>query len=278
MEAKRTFTDLREARIGGLRYFVGGSGDPVVLVHGLGGWAGNWRAVVPQLVSRHRVVVPELPGQGGSEPVRGAQTLEPFVDAVVSVLQAEEALPAVWIGHSLGALIGLHAAAHRPEAVRALLLAAAPGITSSTRLAETTVTLLGLLRPGRVLGRRSERVSGSPLGRRVAFGGWGVADPVGFEPAAAQSFLDGPPQHTDTLTAGRALIVSDPRLDLAGVRCPCLCLWGACDSWVPLQDGMEYARRLRAPLRAIADCGHLLIGERPEAVVAALDDLIAGRC
>ena len=140
--------------------------------------------------------------------------------------------------------------------------------------ATPTVTVMGLLRPGRVLGRRSERVSRSPRGRRLAFGGWGVADPVGLDPAAARSFLDGPPQHTDTLTAGRALVVSDPRLDLERVRCPALCLWGACDNWVPLQDGMEYARRLRAPLRAIADCGHLLIGERPAAVVAAVDDLM----
>jgi pimeloyl-ACP methyl ester carboxylesterase len=34
---------------------------------------------------------------------------------------------------------------------------------------------------------------------------------------------------------------------------------------------MEYARRLRAPLRTIADCGHLLIGERPQAVVDAVE-------
>jgi pimeloyl-ACP methyl ester carboxylesterase len=37
---------------------------------------------------------------------------------------------------------------------------------------------------------------------------------------------------------------------------------------------MEYARRLRAPLRSIADCGHLLIGERPAAVSAAVDDFL----
>ncbi len=36
---------------------------------------------------------------------------------------------------------------------------------------------------------------------------------------------------------------------------------------------MDYARRLRAPLRVIADCGHLLIGERPEAVLAAVGEL-----
>jgi pimeloyl-ACP methyl ester carboxylesterase len=38
---------------------------------------------------------------------------------------------------------------------------------------------------------------------------------------------------------------------------------------------MEYARRLRAPLRAIADCGHLLIGERPDAVLHAVREFIA---
>jgi pimeloyl-ACP methyl ester carboxylesterase len=279
MEAKRVFTDFEERLSGPVRYFAGGAGEPVVLVHGLGGWAGNWQAVAPLLAERYRVLVPELPGHGGSQRARrSARTLEPFVAAVVGVLEAEAALPAVWVGHSLGALVGVHAAARRPEAVRALVLAAAPGITSSTRLAEATITLLGIVRPGRVLGRRSGRAAQSPLARRLAFGGWGVADPVGLDPAAAKSFLDGPPQNTDTLTAGRALVVSDPRLDLDRVTCPCLCLWGACDNWVPLQDGMEYARRLRAPLRAIADCGHLLIGERPAAVVAAVEDCIAGRC
>jgi pimeloyl-ACP methyl ester carboxylesterase len=60
------------------------------------------------------------------------------------------------------------------------------------------------------------------------------------------------------------------------VTCPCVCLWGANDTWVPLAEGMEYARRLRAPLRAIADCGHLLIGERPDAVVSAVGDFVDG--
>ena len=59
------------------------------------------------------------------------------------------------------------------------------------------------------------------------------------------------------------------------MRAPCLCLWGANDNWVPLRDGMEYARRLRAPLRSIADCGHLLIGERPDAVLHAVREFLA---
>jgi pimeloyl-ACP methyl ester carboxylesterase len=107
------------------------------------------------------------------------------------------------------------------------------------------------------------------------FGWWGVADTDGLEPAMAEAFLLGPPLHTDTVTAGRALVASDPRIDLDRVTCPCLCLWGASDNWVPVKDGIEYARRLRAPLRLIADCGHLLIGERPDAVLAAVREFLA---
>jgi pimeloyl-ACP methyl ester carboxylesterase len=45
---------------------------------------------------------------------------------------------------------------------------------------------------------------------------------------------------------------------------------------VPLRDAFEYARRLSAPLRVIADCGHLLIGERPGPVVAAICEFLDG--
>jgi pimeloyl-ACP methyl ester carboxylesterase len=91
----------------------------------------------------------------------------------------------------------------------------------------------------------------------------------------SEAFLEGPTLNADTLTAGRALVAADPRADLDRVTCPCLCLWGTNDNWVPLEDGMEYARRLGAPLRTIAACGPLLVGERPDAVVAAVRDFLA---
>ena len=82
-------------------------------------------------------------------------------------------------------------------------------------------------------------------------------------------FLRGPLLHTDAIGAGLALAADDPRRDLERVACPVLLLWGARDRQVPLEDGFEYARRLHAPLRVIADCGHLLIGERPEVCARA---------
>jgi pimeloyl-ACP methyl ester carboxylesterase len=43
---------------------------------------------------------------------------------------------------------------------------------------------------------------------------------------------------------------------------------------VPLADGFDYARRLGAPLRVIADCGHLLVGERPGACADAIESFL----
>jgi len=251
-----------------IRYLAGGSGPPIVLVHGLGGAGANWRLVAPALAARRRVIVPELPGHGGSAPIRG------IAEAVLAVAEAEGAVPAPWVGHSLGGVVALRAAALRPDAVTGVVLAAAAGISSAGRAGRVTVTLIGVARPGKILGRRRRQVARSRAGRTLAFGWWGVADPAGLDPEMAEAFLAGPMRHSDTLTAGKALVVSDPREELHDVTCPVLCLWGANDNWVPLSDGIEYARRLRAPLRTIADCGHLLIGERPDAVVRAIDEFL----
>jgi pimeloyl-ACP methyl ester carboxylesterase len=258
-----------------LRYLVGGEGPPLVLVHGLGGAATNWLLVAPELARERRVIVPELPGHGGSGRLPGAPSLDPFAEAVFAVLEHEGAVPAPWVGHSLGGAVGLRAAVLRPDAVTGLVLAAAAGISSSTRSGELTVAWIGRLQPARLVLPYRGRVARSRRGRTLAFGWWGVADPAGFDPAMAEAFIAGTAGHTDTRAAGAALVSTDPRPDLDRVGCPCLCLWGGSDNWVPLVDGMEYARRLRAPLRVIADCGHLLIGERPDAVIAAVRSFLA---
>jgi pimeloyl-ACP methyl ester carboxylesterase len=257
-----------------LRYLAGGAGPPLVLVHGLGGAATSWLRIAPALMARRRVLIPELPGHGGSGALASRPALDNYAEAVVAVLEHEDALPAPWIGHSLGGLVGLRAAVVRPDAVTGLVLAAAAGISSATRSGELAVRWIGRLRPERLVTPHRRHLSRTRWGRTLTFGWWGVADPAGFDPVMAEAFLAGAVRHTDTRSAGAALIRFDPRHDLERVGCPCLCLWGAADNWVPLTDGMDYARRLRAPLRVIADCGHLLVGERPDAVLAAIGDFL----
>ncbi|HXH98339.1 MAG TPA: alpha/beta hydrolase, partial [Gaiellaceae bacterium] len=188
---------------------------------------------------------------------------------------AEDALPAPWVGHSLGGLVALRATLRKPEAVLGIVLAAAAGISSGGWEARAALGIVAAVQPGRLIAPFRRSWSRSRLGRTLAFGWWGIADPAGLDPEMAEAFLVGPAEHTDTVQAGRALLATDPRVDLGGVACPCLCLWGTNDNWVPLEDGMEYARRLDAPLRTIAGCGHLLIGERPDACLAAIEEFLA---
>jgi pimeloyl-ACP methyl ester carboxylesterase len=258
-----------------LRYAVGGDGPALVLVHGLGGTIENWRALAPPLAARYRVLVPDLPGHGRSAPLSAARDLDALATAVHGIADAEEIRGAVWVGHSLGGVVALRAAVSRPEVVRGLVLAAAAGIGTASRAAKVTLSVLGATRPGRLIAPYRGSWARSRLGRRVVFGWWGASDPAGLAPELAEAFLVGPAHHTDTRQAGRALLTADPRTELDRVACPCLCLWGASDNWVRLEDGIEYARRLRAPLRAIAGCGHLLIGERPDACLAAIEDFVS---
>ena len=178
--------------------------------------------------------------------------------------------PAVLVGHSLGAVVALRLASRHPDLVGGLVLTGPAGIGSGTRHTQRALTLVALIQPGKRISPLRRAVAGRPLLRRLVFGAVAVADPRALAPVAAEGFLTGSALHTDVRAAGDALVRTDPRVDFERLQCPVLVLHGARDAQVPLRDAFEYARRLRAPLRVIADCGHLLIGERPRAVVDAV--------
>ena len=236
-----------------------GEGRPLLLVHGFGGAAWNFSELVPLLGSRP-LIVPDLPGHGGSGALPAAPSLAPFADAVASLLGE----PVGVVGHSMGGVVALRLAERHPALVDRILLAAPAGISSSTRVGEITLTVVGLVQPGRMAGRRAARIARSPRLKRLVFGGFEVSNPAALTERAVHGFLRGPTIHVDALGAAKALAADDPRDGLERVRCPVLVLFGGRDRQVPIEDGFEYARRLGAPLRVIADCGHLLIGERPD--------------
>ena len=256
-----------------IRLFEGGDGPPLLLVHGYGGAAWNFSELAPLLPGR-RLVIPDLPGHAASTRLPAAPTMAAYADAVAACVAGE---PVDVFGHSMGGLVALRLAERRPELVRRIVLAAPAGITSSSRVSEITITLAGIVQPAKLAGRRVDRIARSRRLRRLVFGPFEVSNPDLLTERAVHGLLRGPTMHTDSFTAGRALAADDPRLDLDRVRCPVLVLWGGRDRQVPLSDGFEYARRLRAPIRVIADCGHLLISERPDVCArAALEFLSRG--
>ncbi len=260
--------DVRGVR---LRVFAGGEGPPLLLLHGFGGAAWNFTGMVPHLEGR-RLLVPDLPGHGGSDPLP-APSIAGFADAVAGLLDG----PTAVLGHSMGALVALRLAERHPQLVSGLVLAAPAGISSSSRLGEITIALVARLRPGRLAARFTDRIAGSPRLRSLVFGPLEVSNPHALEADAVRGFLLASPLHSDVVGAGAALAADDPRGELDRVACPALVLFGGRDRQVPLADGFEYARRLRAPLRVIADCGHLLIGERPDVCARAALQFLAPR-
>jgi pimeloyl-ACP methyl ester carboxylesterase len=265
------FADVKGVR---MRYFVGGEGPPLLLVHGLGGAASNWTELVPLLARRHRLLVPDLPGHGGSSALPAVSGLEPFADRVALVAEREGMLPAPIVGHSLGGMIVLRLALRRPADVQAIVLAGSAGLSIGNIWGRQLLSLFTAIRPGRLAARQRGRVARSPLLRRVVFGTVSVADPVALTNEAVEGFLAAQLLHTDVDSAWQALRVDDPRQELELIRVPVLVLWGAEDGQLPLDDAFEYARRLRARLRVIAGCGHLLIGERPEVCDRAIADFL----
>jgi len=145
-----------------------------------------------------------------------------------------------------------------------------------TRRAEIWLAATGAVRPAQVMTRFRGTFARRPRLRWLPFGAWGAVDPPGLSPESVLGFLEGPSQHTDVGAAGRALLTDDPRPDLDRVRCPVFLLWGARDRLVPLEDGFEYARRLRAPIRTLPAAGHLLVGEQPQACAEILLEFLDG--
>ncbi|MBA2461438.1 MAG: alpha/beta fold hydrolase [Actinobacteria bacterium] len=262
--------DLRGVR---LRYLTGGSGDPLLLLHGLGGAAANWIELLPSALERYRVLAPDLPGHGRSGRLPACADVTAFADVVAGLVEREAAAPALVAGHSFGGLIALRLAERRPDLVRGLLLAAPAGIGSGARAARAAILVTGYVRPGRWVAPFRHRYASRVWYRRALFRPWFVSDPLAVSPRATLGFLEGSAEHADVRTAGRALVADDPRRDLERVRCPVMIVWGARDPQLPLGDAFEYARRLRAKLRVVADCGHLVIGERPHACLDALEAL-----
>lgn len=89
-----------------LAYNVAGSGPVVVLVHGFGEDGSIWHHQVESLQSTFTVIIPHLPGSGGSH-LQENMRIEALAESVNAILQAEGVTSCVMIGHSMGGYVTL---------------------------------------------------------------------------------------------------------------------------------------------------------------------------
>ncbi len=253
-----TWTD---APRGPVRYFRGGAGPVLVLVHGANDQAGTWARVAPTLAATHRVVIPDLAAHGESAPADGPLTIADLVAGLASVLRAESAgRPVVLVGNSLGGFLALIHAHRHPADVR--LVVAVNGAIMRGGNTEAAAMLLPRTRND---ARRVMDALVSPKAPRVP--DFVLDDFVSRAPASPLSRLANAP-----LSTFEEWLLDD-KLD--EIATPVVLIWGADDRLIPLAYAEQARARLpHATLHTIADCGHVPQRECPAALLPLLEAAI----
>ena len=99
-----------------------GAGEPVVLLHGLGGSRTSWEPQLEGLSDAFRCIAWDMPGYGASAPIQPL-TFASIADSVAGLLDAAGVERAHLVGESFGGMHALHAALRHPDRVGRLVLA-----------------------------------------------------------------------------------------------------------------------------------------------------------
>ena len=254
----------------------GAAREPIVLIHGVGGWAENWRPVMPAIAATGRQVIAlDLPGFGESERPRRVRYFGPdeafyprFVIAAMDALGIERAHIA---GNSMGGAVAYMTAVTAPLRTRSLVLVAPGGLARDVAFFLRACSLPGfglvarLPRP-----RRAARE-----GLRSCFYDAGRISPELYEEAERygnSSF----PEFVRALSAGVGIrgvrrSLRDAWVARASLYTgPALVVWGREDFVLPLRHLTDVNATLpQAQVALIERCGHMPQAERPDEFLAA---------
>lgn len=105
---------------------IGGTGSPVVLLHGYGDTGDMWAPLAAQLMRNHTVVVPDLRGMGLSAVATEGFTKKNQAEDVAGVLDALHIAQTEVVGHDIGNMVAFAFAAFHPDRTRRLVMMDAP--------------------------------------------------------------------------------------------------------------------------------------------------------
>jgi pimeloyl-ACP methyl ester carboxylesterase len=240
-----------------------GSGEPVVLLHGLGSTANVWEPQVRALADRFTLVRYDLEGAGRS-PYTGALSIEGWVQDLKALLDLERIGKARLVGHSLGTLILQHFAVAYPGHVEKLVLIgvnrAPPEARRQAvreRVAKVRAEGLDAIVDTVVKGGLSPHsLANKP--EVVAF----VRELLTRQPA------EGYARSCEAMAAAVAA-------DVTGIEAPVLLVAGRDDGVSPVANSEGIAADLpNAQLRILEQCGHWHPIEQPAAVAQALREFL----
>lgn len=258
----------------------GGNGDPLLFVHATGFLAALWHPIAVQFTGDARVLGLDLRGHGDSEP-GDSYYWSVFPDDLGSVLKALALGPAVLVGHSVGGAAAALCAARYAPLVRALVLVD-PVIYPPYAYEHPETALRSDLFQRAARRRRSwpsREAMRESLGVKAPFNAWRpdifdlyVQEAV-RETHGGQVTLKCAPETEAAIYQETLRFNLWP--ELASVRAPAIVLRGIAERGLPSTTARDLANRLpSAEDRPVPTASHLIPMEDPDAVVAAIRDML----
>jgi 3-oxoadipate enol-lactonase len=238
---------------------VDGDGEPVVMIHGLGGTTNTFTPLLSAF-ARHKRVRFDLPGSGRSSRVDGPLSLRLFVDAAKQAMAAAKVEKVHLVAHSMGTIVAQHLAAAEPKSVKSL-------------------ALFGPLLAPPEPARANIRVR---AGKARAEGMRGIADAL---VQASTSSETRQKRHTAVAFVRESLMAQDPDgyarscealadmqpADTSRIGCPTLLVTGDEDAVSPPQSVRMMGQRIAGSrVEVIRGCGHWTPVERPDECIQLL--------
>lgn len=244
-----------------------GDGPPVVLLHGPGESAVNWRWTIPHVATSHRVVAPDLPAHGSSGTGDRPLNADFAVAWLDDLLERTCAEPPVVVGHVLGGAIAARYAACRPGRLRALVLVDSLGLA---RFRPNLRFALGFLR---FTFRPSER-SFERFMDQCAHDRERLRQRMGDDWTAFVAYNLGLARSEQTKAAGqlfrRAGTPRIPPEELEQITVPVSLIWGRHDRALRLRIAERTSTRYGWPLHVIEYAADDPARDQPEAFLRAL--------
>ena len=252
-------------------------GDPVVMIHGVGAWAENFREVMEPIArTGRRAIAFDLPGFGESEAPGDVKHFGPrdafyprFVNAVLDELH----LPSAHlVGSSMGGAVVYTAAVTQPARTRSLALIAGGGVGTEVALFLRLCTLPGFPLVARAFGKPEQARN--------------VLRTCFYDPRRIPQTLYDEAERYGYPSFGEFVSALRSGVTIGGVKPavrnywvaqasryqgPVLVVWGRQDAVLPMTSAAD-AREVmpQAQIQLIDECGHLPMIERPDEFLAAL--------
>lgn len=218
-------------------YRVGGSGSPVVLLHGWGAESGTFQSVFDSLSSSHQVYALDLPGFGLSEIPPIAWDALDYAKLLSNFLDKLNIVKASLIGHSYGGRISIVIAANEPEKIQKVILVNSAGIKPRRTMKYYCKYILA--RIGRIF-------------RRLGSYGNTLADSIADRVGSKDYKEAGPMRGTMVKSVNQ-----DLRPFLSKIRTHTLLIWGEDDYDTPLSSGRKMEKEIpNAELVVLKNAGH----------------------